>query len=142
MTGNQNYQTLEHRSFGQPNTPGNPIVKYIIAGQAVLLIVLAVFLFIKTGDTDEAKERERAAEAKIKLLDDQLDSLTERVRITDEALEKADAVILGYKAEVIRVHNISRETRKTHEETNFTVQPSDSVRIRKLANHFPSILSH
>ena len=113
-------------------------MKYIIAGQAVLLIVMAVFLFIKTGDTSEADLKEKAAKAIIAHLNGQLDSLSERVRITDEALEKADAIILGYKAEVIRAHSQTQKWKQQYDSLNFQPFASDSARHRALRNLYPN----
>lgn len=108
----------------------------------IVILILVVYGYFRVGSVSEARLKEKAAQAKIKRLDGQLDSLTERLHESDLAIERADLIILSYKSEIVRAQSISRETRNTHEETNFTVQPSDSVRIRKLANHFPSILSH
>lgn len=81
------------------------------------------------------EESKRATEARIKAEDALFD-----VR---DSLETMTTIAMNFKIDSRKAEIRAQQIEKRHEteKANFTVHPSDSVRLRELAKHFPSILS-
>ena len=104
----------------------------------IVILILVVYGFFNVGSVSEARQKEGAAKATVKRLGAELDSLYQVVEISTAAIERADAIILGYKAEVVRAQARTRQIQKRYDSLHFKPFTSDSARYRALRNLYPN----
>ena len=104
----------------------------------LLVVILAGFLFVRTGSNNALKAREAILIKEAVKLQRGLDSLSVALEQSGEAIERADAIILGYKAEVVRAQAKTKEIQKRYDSIHFKPFSTDSARYNALRLLYPS----
>jgi hypothetical protein len=114
-------------------------MKYILAGQTVLIIALIAFLAIKTKSNRELNDYIGVQKHKIKAIRAQRDSIEGAIRLTRDSLEIVYQVFETQRRIAAKAEMDRKEIQKKYENIVFKSFANDSLRMRELSNLYNSI---
>ena len=113
-------------------------MKYILAGQTVLIIALIAFLAIKTKSNRELNDYIGIQKQKIKAIRAQRDSIDVVIKLTRDTIELYYWVVETQKRMAAKAEMDRKEIQKRYDKIIFTGFQSDSARHNALKNLYPS----
>lgn len=115
----------------------------LIAALFLCLIGSLVFGLFKASQINDRDRRVVLAEEERKQARADLELAKTNLKAARDSIELLFIIASNERIDTRKAEFKAQQIEKRHEteKANFTVHPSDSVRLRELARHFPSILS-
>ena len=113
-------------------------MKYILAGQTVLIIALIAFLAIKTKSNRELNDYIGIQKHKIKAIRAQRDSIQGAIKATRDSLEIVYQVFEAQRRIAAKAEMDRKEIQKRYEELRYKPIDNDSLRQRALSDLYPT----